>query len=909
MVAVASHQPENGACDGADVRRTSHPLKPGSVQLVTGVAHDALALRTAHTSSLRDGVAAATPEQTAASSTAIKQRKRRKAPSIAEHRAWLQRIMAAAEAEEAAEKASPDAAGLTLGASVQSDVLVQLAAHSTGSGAASSGKATKRRSKRDRQLAAAAAEQAPADVHGSVGQGAVGAVKVCADDDSSPENATAPAHGSQNKGRGKKTRSSKQALCQPMSESAAAVADVPRHMAAADDEQVAGQAAVADASSQGRGKDKRVSRGRQKQASPSTDHDGTEVVPAVDAVVAMTAAMDVSAVMGTDSITPSARRGKRKAKSAAADIEVEAAAGGDGDALQADAPEAAKPKRSRSKRATALSAEGDAAAVLVKPVRRTKKVIAEEVREAARLGQFGELTLLSGAYSHISLFTGISNSQAWDELQGSVKVSQLALANARDLLPLILWNEAHGIRLFRLSSCILPWMTSYRMEELPDWPDIQLALRAAGDAAKQLGHRLTFHPSEYCKIAGERLEWVKQSVQELEVHSRIFDEMGFLPATPHNKINIHVGGTYGGNKDATLRRFSRVVNEQLSPNCKARLTVENDDKASMYSVADLQLVHQLTGIPIVFDFHHWKFCTGGQTQEEAFKSAVATWPAGVRPLVHWSESPEAPNKRRSAHSEYVDGPMCLYGLEGQVDVMIESKAKELALLEYRQSVLEGWTVKPRHKNWKGTDDPALDITPADVMAAQAAAAEAEAVEAAAAAEDVDGDGDDDEDGEQQGISTAAVAITTGLSEAEVKQLKEVFDLMDKDKGGTLSAEEVHELLQLLGMKMRLDEVQQMIFEIDRDNSGTVDFEEFLQVASKPQQLPYSRADLLRSFRMFADKDAPPGSISPEALEAALLTYCQDMLDAAEISRLVHTLDTSKDGFIQYKDMVNLLASK
>jgi UV DNA damage endonuclease len=42
-----------------------------------------------------------------------------------------------------------------------------------------------------------------------------------------------------------------------------------------------------------------------------------------------------------------------------------------------------------------------------------------------------------------------------------------------DLVPLIRWNEAHGIRLFRLSSCILPWMTSYKPEELPDWTEIQ----------------------------------------------------------------------------------------------------------------------------------------------------------------------------------------------------------------------------------------------------------------------------------------------------------------------------------------------------------------------------------------------------------------------------------------------------
>lgn len=40
-------------------------------------------------------------------------------------------------------------------------------------------------------------------------------------------------------------------------------------------------------------------------------------------------------------------------------------------------------------------------------------------------------------------------------------------------------------------------------------------------------------------------------------------------------------------------------------------------------------------------------------------------------------------------AEYIDGPINLFGLEGPVDVMIESKGKELALLEYRQFILDG----------------------------------------------------------------------------------------------------------------------------------------------------------------------------------------------------------------------------
>jgi UV DNA damage endonuclease len=43
-----------------------------------------------------------------------------------------------------------------------------------------------------------------------------------------------------------------------------------------------------------------------------------------------------------------------------------------------------------------------------------------------------------------------------------------------------------------------------------------------------------------------------------------------------------VGGTYG-DKAATLARFADAVATRLSPNCRARLTVENDDRPSLYS--------------------------------------------------------------------------------------------------------------------------------------------------------------------------------------------------------------------------------------------------------------------------------------------------------------------------------------
>merc|ERR1712100_999958 len=101
-------------------------------------------------------------------------------------------------------------------------------------------------------------------------------------------------------------------------------------------------------------------------------------------------------------------------------------------------------------------------------------------------------------------------------------------------------------------------------------------------------------------------------------------------------MGIHIGGAYG-NKKAAMKRF--CVNFKFLPRCvKKRLTVENDDRATLYSVKDLyEGVFKVIGIPIVFDYHHHNFCNGGQSEEEALNLAVSTW-GDIKPVVHYSES-------------------------------------------------------------------------------------------------------------------------------------------------------------------------------------------------------------------------------------------------------------------------------
>jgi UV DNA damage endonuclease len=269
------------------------------------------------------------------------------------------------------------------------------------------------------------------------------------------------------------------------------------------------------------------------------------------------------------------------------------------------------------------------------------------------------------------------------EAKGLDYVSELALANAKDIIKILEWNRMNGIKLFRLSSTIIPWGDHLDLTQLKDYTEIKSELKKAGDFAKFWGMRVNSHPGPFVVLTSPNEEVVKNAIADLELHGKIFDMMG-LSKTHYNNINIHCNGVYG-DKQSAMDRFIQNF-QRLSLSVQKRLTVENDDKGSMYSVKDLMYIHKNTGIPIVFDYHHHQFCTGGLSEEEAVKLAATTWPDGIKQEVHYSESKalhENDNKQKpQAHSVYINALPNTYGLD--LDIMLECKAKELALLDIRK---------------------------------------------------------------------------------------------------------------------------------------------------------------------------------------------------------------------------------
>ena len=258
---------------------------------------------------------------------------------------------------------------------------------------------------------------------------------------------------------------------------------------------------------------------------------------------------------------------------------------------------------------------------------------------------------------------------------------ELSMLNVADLSSILKWNVDNGIKFFRLSSELFPWASEYNFTDLPQYDEISKLLSVAGDFAKKNNLRITSHPGPFNVLVSPREHVVDNTITDLRIHGEMFDMLG-LSRTPFNKINIHCNGVYG-DKISAMDRFCKNF-EKLPESVQSRLTVENDDKASMYSVIDLMYIHNRIGIPIVFDYHHHKFCTGGLSEKEALELAISTWPDGIKPVVHYSESKslhESDDKiKLQAHSDFIHKLPNLYN--NDVDIMVEAKAKELSILPF-----------------------------------------------------------------------------------------------------------------------------------------------------------------------------------------------------------------------------------
>ena len=270
------------------------------------------------------------------------------------------------------------------------------------------------------------------------------------------------------------------------------------------------------------------------------------------------------------------------------------------------------------------------------------------------------------------------------ETKGLSYVSELTILNLQDTLKILDYNIKNNILVYRMSSEMFPWFTHYSFSDLPEFDKIKLLLQKIGSVVKGNDLRVSFHSPPFCVLGSENPSVVKKTIDELNKHAELMDLMELEQST-YYPINIHINTTQPTREEAAERFVDGF--QFLSDSCKSRLTVENDDKLSQYSVKMLyDLVYSEISIPIVFDQLHYKLGPQDQTMEEALRLALSTWK--TKPLTHMASSirNEDPKGLERAHADYIYEEIQTFGLE--FDVELECKKKDIGVINYREKFLK-----------------------------------------------------------------------------------------------------------------------------------------------------------------------------------------------------------------------------
>ena len=285
--------------------------------------------------------------------------------------------------------------------------------------------------------------------------------------------------------------------------------------------------------------------------------------------------------------------------------------------------------------------------------------------------------------------------------------------NLKALEQAIIYNIRSNIRLFRISSDLIPFGSSpanqldWAAVFAADWQRIAILIRDGG-------LRVSMHPGQYTVLNSPRVEVAARAVDDLIYHARVLD---CLELDPSHKIILHIGGQYDDKATAIERFCANWLN--LPPAVRQRLVIENDDRS--YTIDDVFEIGQKMAIPVVFDnLHHLLNHRPGYLDPLVWinRCQILWQKDDGAQKIHYSQQDAA--KKGGSHSktiavqEFVDFYHSL--AREDLDIMLEVKDKNLSARKCLICVAEKPSIKALEEEWARYKYKVLEQSPADYLA-------------------------------------------------------------------------------------------------------------------------------------------------------------------------------------------------
>ena len=113
-------------------------------------------------------------------------------------------------------------------------------------------------------------------------------------------------------------------------------------------------------------------------------------------------------------------------------------------------------------------------------------------------------------------------------------------------------------------------------------------------------------------------------------------------------------------------------------------------------------------------------------------------------------------------------------------------------------------------------------------------------------------------------------------------------------------------MQSLGFEAKNQTIYEMIGDIDKDGSGEIDFDEFLDLMTARMGDTDSKEDIQKVFNLFDDDKT--GFITLQNLKRVAKELGETMSDA-ELLEMIERADTDQDGQISVDEFYSIMTKK
>jgi Ca2+-binding EF-hand superfamily protein len=141
-----------------------------------------------------------------------------------------------------------------------------------------------------------------------------------------------------------------------------------------------------------------------------------------------------------------------------------------------------------------------------------------------------------------------------------------------------------------------------------------------------------------------------------------------------------------------------------------------------------------------------------------------------------------------------------------------------------------------------------------------------------------------------------------FTDEQLTEFRELFNMFDKDNQGMLTLQNLITVMKTVGQTPTEADMIDLMREMDIDNSGTIDFYEFVNIISHHMYPSDSNKEIRQAFHLFDQNQ--DGRITFDELKFTAEKYLKSPIHDFELRQMIELADRNGQGHVSFDDFLH-----